>query len=184
MIKDKLGRGSRLIKSYECLFICLSTRAIHLELVTSLSTETFISALRRFVLRRGLPSLIMSDNGTNFVGACSELKELGSFLVDNQRVLIESFAQENIKWQFIPAYSPHFGGLWEAGIKSSKFHLKRALGEAHLTYEMFNTLIVQIESVLNSRPMTPLSSDPQDLSPLTPSHFLIGRTTNTVPDPS
>lgn len=106
-----------------------------------------------------------------------------SFLANNQQVLIKSLARERIKWQFIPAYSPHFGGIWEAGIRSSKFHLKRALGEAHLTYEMLNRLLIQIESVLNSRPMTPLSSDPQDLTPLKPSHFLIGKPTYTVPDP-
>ncbi|KMQ88602.1 hypothetical protein RF55_11884 [Lasius niger] len=93
-------------------------------------------------------------------------------------------AEQGIDWSFIPAYSPHFGGLWEAGIKSVKHHLKRVAANALLTFEEFYTLLVQIEAILNSRPLTPLSSDPNDFSCLTPAHFLIGRPFNAVSDPN
>ena len=83
-------------------------------------------------------------------------------------------ARENIIWTFIPPRAPNFGGLWEAGIKSVKNHIKRIIGESHLSYEEAYTLLVRIEAVLNSRPLTPLSNDPNDLTALTPGHFLIG----------
>lgn len=86
-------------------------------------------------------------------------------------------------WKFIPAYSPHFGGIWEAGVKSAKFHLKRVLGNALLTFEELSTALAQITAILNSRPLTPLSTHSLDLPPLTPSHLLVGRPLNAVPDP-
>ncbi|CAK1600414.1 unnamed protein product [Parnassius mnemosyne] len=93
----------------------------------------------------------------------------------------ENLAQENINFHFIPSQAPHFGGLWEAGVKSIKYHLRRILGNCNLTYEELNTVLVQIEGVLNSRPLTPLSTDPDDLLPLTPGHFLIGRLITSFP---
>lgn len=182
-IKDKQGRGAKSTKCYISIFICFSTKAIHLEPVTSLSTEAFIATFRRFASRRGSPTKIFSDNGTNFVGANTELINLFKFLNQNSDTIVEKISRQGVDWHFIPSNSPHFGGLWEAGVKSTKFHLKRVMQNASLTFEDLYTLLVQIESVLNSRPLTPLSSDPNDLEALTPAHFLIGRPLTTLPDP-
>lgn len=147
---------------------------MHSELVTDLTTE-FILALRRFISRRGIPLHLYSDNGRTFIGAKSTLNDIGKFLKQNNETVINQSQEFQINWHFIPAYSPHFGGLWEAGVKSAKHHLKRVAGTSHLTYEEMYTLLVQIETVLNSRPLSPLSSDPSDPNPLTPADFLIGR---------
>lgn len=168
---NRKGRGSHLTKCYICLFICFTTRAVHLELVSSLSTQDYILALKRFISRRGKPYQIFSDNGKNFVGAEKEL----SAIFQDSKEIIDFASSNNIRFKFIPPYAPHFGGLWEAGVKSCKFHLRRVVGNAKLTFEEFSTVLTQIEAVLNSRPMSPLSSDPNDFLPLTPAHFFIGR---------
>lgn len=183
LIRDRQGRGYKVSKAYICLFVCFTTKAIHLELVSDLTTEAFLASLRRFVSRRGKPAQVYSDNGSNFVGANHELKELGNFLHINAGNLTESLENEGIAWSFIPPHSPHFGGLWEAGVKSTKFHFKRIASNASLTFEKFYTLLVQIEAALNSRPLSPLSSEPSDYTPLTPSHFFIGRPMISVADP-
>ncbi|XP_047994669.1 uncharacterized protein LOC125232886 [Leguminivora glycinivorella] len=175
LIADRKGRGCRLIKAYICIFVCLATRALHLELVSDLTKEAFIAALDRFTARRGKPRTIFSDNGTTFVGAANELAH-----VLNQDLAKDRVA-EGINFSFIPAYTPHFGGLWESAVKSVKHHLRRVLGLTHLTFEEMTTCLSQVEAILNSRPLTPLSDDPSDLAPLTPSHFLIGRSLTSVP---
>lgn len=183
LIKNKRGKGSIKIKGYIAVFVCFSTKAIHLELVTELTKEAFIATFRRFVARRGKPNKMFSDNGTNFVGANSELEALGKFLQESSDNLSELIANQGVEWHFIPAFSPHFGGLWEAGVKSCKVHLKRVLANAWLVYEDFSTVLCEIEAILNSRPLTPMSTDPSDYSALTPSHFLIGRPMMSLPDP-
>lgn len=119
-LKDRKGRGCKTYKGYICLFICLATKAIHLELVSNLPTENFILALRRFISRCGRPAKISSDNGKNFIGANLELQRLGEFLKENQSEIQDCLASERISWRFIPEYSLHFGGVWESGIKSTK----------------------------------------------------------------
>lgn len=183
-IKDKKGRGCKVIKCYLALFVCFSTKAVHLELVSDLTSASFILALKRFMSRRGKPTRIYSDNGTNFVGANTELRDLGKFLINEKGAISETCANEGIDWRFIPVSSPHFGGLWEAGVKSSKFHFKRVVGGSILTFEEMYTVFVQVEAVLNSRPISPLTSDPNDLLPLTPAHFLIGKPLTSTPEPS
>jgi len=177
-------RKPSIVKAYIALFICLSTRAIHLELVFSLSTADFIAVLRRFVSRRGTPHEIISDNGTNFVGANNELQAIYKLLESsNNMETLQLFAnQHHIKWKFNPVLALHFGGLWEAGVKSTKTLLRKILFNHSLNLEEYSTILCKVEAVLNSRPLQPLHSLPDDgLEALTPGHFLVGRPLTALP---
>lgn len=165
--------------SYVCLFVCCSTKAVHMEVVSSLSTKAFIAAMRRFIARRGKVKNMYSDNGSNFVGAQNEFQRLLQQR-ETQETLQHEF--EHMTWSFIPAASPHLGGIWEANIKCMKTHLYKIMGNNILNFEHFTTLIIQIEAVLNSRPICTLSSQPDEVIALTPGHFLTGSSLVTVPD--
>lgn len=169
-------RGVRSEKAYLCIFTCLTTRAVHIEVVTDLSTPTFLAAFKRFLSRRGPVQFMYTDNGTNFKGADSYLRDLYKFLNEYHKRLEQECAESRISWKFICPLSPHFGGIWESMVKVVKTHLFRVIGQQLLSYEELNTILVQIECLLNSRPLTVLSSDPAEPSALTPSHFL-----NTAP---
>ncbi|XP_066581254.1 uncharacterized protein [Prorops nasuta] len=183
-MKERKLRNRAKIKVNVCVFVCMSIKAVHLELVSDLSAEGFLAALRRFVSMRGVPRNIFSDNGTNFVGANNQLKELYVLINSlSHKEKIEQFACERkISWHFIPPLAPHFGGLWESTVKIFKHHFKRVVGTSMFTFEELNTFIVEIEAVLNSGPITSLSSDPNDIMALTPSHYLIGKAMNTLPE--
>lgn len=180
-VKANKGRGIKTLKGYVAVFICLATKAIHLELVSDLSTQGFLAAFRRFCARRGTPSHMYSDNGTNFVGANRLLKtEYQEILRTFNHSLMKNMSDLQIVWKFnAPAY-PSAGGLWEAAVKSFKHHLRRVIGEQKLTFEEFNTLLHQIEACLNSRPLISLTENPDD-DYLTPGHFLIGASLLTRP---
>ncbi|KAL0851491.1 hypothetical protein ABMA28_007284 [Loxostege sticticalis] len=168
-------RKPLITKSYIAVFVCFSTKAIHAELVSSLTTEAFLACLKRFVSRKGLPTHIYCDNAATFKGASNYFKDLCK---------LNNYCLENcITFKNIPSHSPEFGGLWEAGVKSIKYHLKRIVGNVSLTYEELYTVITQIESVLNSRPLLPMTSDVTDLNYLTPGHFLIGTSLTGLPEP-
>ena len=170
-------------KRYGCLFVCMATKAIHLEVAHSLDSSSFIQALRRFIGRRGKPHIMYSDNGTNFVGAERELREgIQSW---NQEAIADELLQENIEWHFNPPGAPHFGGLWEANVKSVKRAMYAILAKEHvvLSDEVLQTVFVEVEALLNARPLTPVSDDIDDLNALTPNHFLLDRpSTNLPPD--
>ncbi|KAJ8735648.1 hypothetical protein PYW07_007268 [Mythimna separata] len=181
MVKSSLLRNAKSVKTYFCVFVCVATKAVHVELVSSLSVEAFIAAFTRFVSRRGLPSLIRSDRGTNFVGANKYLKEVNQFLLEKEHILKEQFRRQHIHWEFNPPASPHMGGLFEAAVKSVKQLLKREIGDTIMTFEELSTLLCTIEAILNSRPLVAMSEDPGDLEVLTPGHFLIGQPLVAVP---
>ncbi|GBO37523.1 hypothetical protein AVEN_259042-1 [Araneus ventricosus] len=182
-IKTKLRKRDPPTKIYVCIIICLSTKAIHLELVSDLSSEALIAALKRFMARRGKCRKILSANATNFVGTKNEINRLFK-LMEQQDALFQNFlSEEEITWSHIPPKAPHHGGLWEASVKSFKFYFKRVVSNTCLTYEEFLTILFQIEGLLNSRPLTPLSSEGEDLEILTPGHFLIGRPITSIPEP-
>ena len=181
LLHQAKGRGAKTYKGYIALFVCLSTKAINLELVGDLSTESFIGALYRFTGRRGKPRKIWSDNATTFQGADTELKGLMRDLKPAWEAGSQFLATQGIEWAFIPPKAPHFGGLWEAGVKSAKLHIKKVLGSRILTYEELNTFLIRVEAVLNCRPLTPLSGEIEDLEVLTPGHFLRGAPLNQLP---
>ena len=171
-IKIGSRRNSPIGKAYIAVFICCTIKAVHLEVTSDLSSETFIAALDRFLSRRGNVKHIYSDNGTTFVGTNNSISNLNRIV---QMDKTQSFLLNNdITWHFIPPRSAHFGGLWEAMVKSVKYHLKRINKEMVFSFEELVTLTTSIEGVLNSRPITPLSDDPNDPTPLTPGLLLNG----------
>ncbi|GFX42108.1 integrase catalytic domain-containing protein [Trichonephila clavipes] len=141
-------------------------------------------ALKRLCARRGRISTLMSDNATNFKGAAAELNRFIKLICNKNETLANYFASEAIQWKFIPPRSPNFGGLWEAGVKSFKHHLYRTLVNSKITFEEFETIIIQIEGILNSRPLVPLSDNINEYEVLTPGHFIIGRPISAIPEPA
>jgi len=165
-------------KVYVAVFVCFAVKACHLEVVTKLSIAAYLAAFDRFVARRGLPSDIFSDCGTNFVGADWQLQTL-IYSPEGQSALSDS--RPHCSWHFNSPSAPHFGGLWEAAVRSAKRLLVRVMSNHHFSYEEFTTVLCRVEAVLNSRPLTPLSSDPADLHYLSPGYFLIGLPLLAVP---
>lgn len=182
-IKESNLRKTAVRKGYLCLFVCMASKAVHLELVSSLSTPAFLAALERFIARRGVPNCIHSDHGTNFVGASRFLKDLHKFHQSIGDMVVENLASKGIKWKFIPPRAPHFGGIWEAGIKQVKRLLASSIGGHPQTYEELSTTLARVESLLNSRPLCSISEDVNNFQFLTPGHFLIGAPLNSLPEP-
>ena len=158
------------------LFTCLTVRCVHLEVVWSCETDSFIDALRCFTNRRGCPTDMYSDNGSNFKGASAELKEFYSNL---DREAVEKHATEfRIKWHWNPPSAPHMGGAWERLVRASKEVMHGLVQNHVLTDPQLITLLTEIEMILNSRPLTHVSEDINDLEALTPNHILLGRHRN------
>ncbi|XP_055585104.1 uncharacterized protein LOC129737956 [Uranotaenia lowii] len=186
-IQVKQGKyRPKVVKAYVSVFVCMATKAIHLELVSDLTTDAFIAALERFISSRGMVTELHSDNATNFKGASNELHQLYQQFQDQQRAnRIERFCQsKEIGWHFIPPNAPEFGGLWEAAVKSTKYHLKRIIGTTLLSFEEMATLLCKVEAILNSRPLYAVSNDPADPEVISPAHFLIGRPLTAPSGPS
>lgn len=183
-VKNSRLRRAVISKGYVCVIVCFVTKAVHLELSSDLSTDAFLACFKRFIARRGLPSEVYCDNGGCFRGASNQLADLYKlFASAGHQTLVQEYASnQGIKFHFTPSYSPVFAGLAEAAVKSMKFHLKRIILKSILTYEQLITVLTQIEAVLNSRPLLPMSADSSDFSYLTPGHFLIGTSMVAYPE--
>ncbi|XP_034944800.1 uncharacterized protein [Chelonus insularis] len=183
-LKTWKGRGAKTSKGWMCIFVCFVTSALHLEIVTDYSVDSFIAAFRRFTGRQGVCRTLHSDCGTTFQGADTLIRQLFKEGTQQASQLAAVFTKDGTEWRFNPPAAPHMGEKWEAAVKSVKFHLNRTIGDSLFTYEELSTLLVQIEAVLNSRPLEPLSADSTDISVLTPAHFLVSEPLVTLPEPS
>ncbi|XP_062539161.1 uncharacterized protein LOC134207463 [Armigeres subalbatus] len=163
-------QGRREVKRWVALFTCLTIRAIHLEVVTSLSTECCKMALRRFIARRGAPSEIYSDRGTNFVGVSGELREQVKAI--NQG-LASTFTNTVTHWRFNPPAAPHMGGSWERMVRSVKCALASLSVERKPSEEVLVKLLVEAESMINSRPLTYMPLQTSEHAALTLNCFLL-----------
>jgi len=172
-------QGRSRVKRYGCIFTCLASRAVHLEVAHTLETDSFINVLRRFMSRRGKPDKIRSDNGTNFKGAERELRE--SLAALNESKVAGFLHQRNIEWQFNPPTASHMGGVWERMIRTVRKILKGILGEQLVNDEVLATTLAEVEGILNARPLTKISQDPNDMEPLTPNHLLLMKQPHCLP---
>ena len=171
-------RARSTVKRYGCVFVCLNSKAIHIEVAHSLDTDSCINAIERFISRRGRPIVIYSDNGTNFVGADRELRE--SLQEFDQDKIDRQLSGKNIQWKFNPPSASHMGGIWERQIRSIRRVLAGVIKEQSLDDEKLSTLMCIVESILNNRPLTMVSSDINDLEALTPNHILLMRSNAAV----
>ncbi|XP_062539237.1 uncharacterized protein LOC134207549 [Armigeres subalbatus] len=180
----KVGRCY--VKRWIALFTCLTIRAVHVEVVFSLTTKSCIECVRRFICRRGIPIEIYSDNGTNFRGAARLLKEQQEAIREINENLAGTFASTKTKWIFIPPAAPHMGGAWERMVRSVKTAMFAAYeNNRKLSDEGLQTLITEAEAIVNSRPLTYLPLESAECEAITPNHFLlplgsIGDTRQTV----
>ena len=164
-------RGRSTVKRYGVLFTCLAVCVVHIEVAESLDTDSFIHALRRFISRRGQPQRIRSDNGSNFVRGEKELRE--AIQEWNQLRIHDFLLAKNIEWVFNPPAGSHHGGVWERCIRTTRKVMKALLQDQPLDDEGLHTLLCEVESIINGRPITKVSDDPRDPEALTPNHLLL-----------
>ncbi len=170
--------GRRTEKRWGLVFKCMTTRAVHLEILTSMDSDAFLMALRRFIARRGKPAELYSDQGTNFRGGETELKEAFHQLSQD---LQQQLAKQQISFHSNTPFAPHFGGVWEREIRSVKAALYTTLGSETVTEEVLRTVLIEIEAILNSKPLGYVSADIADLDPITPICLLMGRPDGSLP---
>ena len=173
----KIGRWNE--KRWCCLFTCLTMRAVHIEVVPKLDTDSWLNAIMRFIARRGKPSTIISDNGKNFVGAERAIAEYVAAW--NKEGIEEHLIQRGITWKFNPPAAPHFGGVWERLVRICKKAMLAVLGNRSITEDILSTAMCIVEQTLNAKPLTTVSSDANDLEALTSKHFLPGNRTICLP---
>jgi hypothetical protein len=166
-------------KAYVALFTCAVTRAIHLEVVSSLSTEHFLLSFRRFISRRGVCRTVYSDNALTFKSADNELKRLYMNLNDSK--VKNYLCRKGITWRFIVERAAWWGGFWERMVRITKTALRKVLGKSLVTFEELQTILSEIEAIINSRPLTYVYNDPSEPFPLNPANFLTGKRLTSLP---
>ena len=166
-------------KAYICLFNCSVTRAVYLEVTKDLTTSVCMTAIRRFIARRGQPRLLLSDNGSNFLGARKQIRRQNLQL--DHDFIKNNLLNQSVDWRLNPPSAPHFGGVRERLVQIVKRALLVNLGSAKLTWDVFTTIVAEAECLVNARPLTHVRSDNEDEDPLTPNHFLIGRALPNIP---
>ena len=175
-----IKRGRSEVKRYGCIYTCLTTRAIHIEKLDSMDTDSFLNGFRRFVSRRGIPEKVFSDNGSNFIGGWTELQK--SFQQLSQSKIARYALAKGFEWKFIPPAAPHMGGIWERMVRTVK---KVLMGmtefNCRLNDESLTTFLCEAENIVNSRPITKLSEDVNDSAPLSPNHLLLLRECPSIP---
>lgn len=172
----KIGRRTE--KRWGIVFKCMTTRCVHLDLLENLDSDAFLMCLRRFIARRGKPFELLSDNGTNFVGRARELREAFEAMAPHLR---EQLAEQQSEFHFNPPSAPHFGGAWEREVRSVKTALKVVLKEQSVPEAVLRTVLVEVEGILNAKPLGYVSSDVADPDPITPSIPLMGRSDASLP---
>lgn len=171
--------GRRVEKRWGMLATCLTVRAIHIEIVHSLSSNSCIMALRNFIARRGSPQKIYSDRGTNFVGANRELMEADEVISQNE--VMQEFGNLGIEWIFNPPLAPHMGGAWERLIRTVKSNMMQVCTSARPSDEVLRNLLTEVENIVNSRPLTHVPIEEDSAPALTPNHFLLGSSNGSKP---
>lgn len=166
--------GRKIFKVWGALFTCMTTRGIHVELVYSLTTNSAIMAITRFMNLRGVPLRIYSDNATCFEGSKNELEKFRATL-DHQEIS-DKLSIRDVEWSMIPPASPHFGGAWERMVRSVKEGLKVLIDIEVPSHEVLSTALSEIVNTINNRPLTYVSSEPHDLRPLSPNDIILLRT--------
>ena len=169
------GRDRRHEKTWVCLFTCLNTRVVHLDLTNSLSKEAFMMCLSRFSSIRGKPLVIYSDNGLNFVGVERELREAVTNLYEQGQTIKDEMTTRKIEWHFSPPHGPHLGGVWQRLVQSCKRAMRTTVGRTIVTDQELATILYEVAALLNSRPLTHVSVDPDDPEPEIPNHFIFRR---------
>lgn len=163
-------------KVWVVLYTCAVYRAVQLDIINSLDIPSFIQSLKRFIYQHGRPNTMMSDNGTNFTGTARLLKTI------DEAKFKEECDVHKIKWNFIPPAAPWWGGFWERMVRAIKDPLRKTLGKSVVNEDQLRTLLMEIVAVVNDRPLTTVTEDPNDLDPLTPAMFIRGTKNTTFPE--
>ena len=139
-------------------------------MVSDFTVQTFLLAFRRFSSRKSLPTIMISDNASTFLATAEDLQKLFE-----SEILQRELGRHNVTWRFIPKRAPWYGGFWERMVGLTKQAIKKTLGRAFVTLQQLETIVIEIEAMLNDRPLTYVSTDLSDPEPLTPSHLLFGK---------
>lgn len=167
------------VKRYGVIITCLSIRAIHIEIASTLTTDSCMMAIQRFICRRGIPLEIYSDNGKNLRGASKELQAALAYV--DEQALAEKFVSETTNWFFNPPSAPHMGGVWERLVRSIKVTLEKIQPTRTPTEELLLTMMHEVENIVNSRPLTYVPIDSELDEAITPNHFLLGSSNGKKP---